>query len=274
MNFILTGHKGLIGSFLLKRLKRDGHKGVHYIDLRAGNDIRAMSAYDGSKADILFHLAAHCSIRDSIVNPSLVFEHNVRGTYEVLEFCRLNEIPKIVLTSSTRVLYPEKNPYTASKIYCEELVKAYSQCYGIDYVIVRPSTVYGPFDDKTGRLVDKWMRAALSGEPLKIFGNAEKRLDFTYVSDFIDGLLLAAEQKNQDYDIATGWGMDLATAAEYIVKIAGSKSSVEFHDAELAQPQDVSIDISKIRKLGYQPRVSFTEGMKRTLEFYKCLKAN
>src|SRR3989338_7642830 len=148
MKFVMTGHRGLIGSFLLERMKERGDEAVLLLDKREGYDILNIDRYSlDERVDVLIHLAAFCKINKTIENPSLAFESNVVGVNKVLEFCREREIPKIVFSSSARVLAEEKNPYTASKTYGEELVKGYSQCYGIDYVIVRPSTVYGPFND-------------------------------------------------------------------------------------------------------------------------------
>ena len=155
MRFVMTGHKGLIGSFLLKRLIEQGHEPVLLIDKRSGENILDINKIKlNEPVDIMIHLAAFCKINKCIENPELAFRNNVIGVYRILEFCRKNKIPKIIFTSSSRVLSKEKNSYTASKVYGEELIKGYSQCYGIDYVIVRPSTVYGPFNDKTRRLID------------------------------------------------------------------------------------------------------------------------
>jgi UDP-glucose 4-epimerase len=263
----MTGHKGLIGSTLLKRLKEQGHIPVALVDLRDGSDIR--DPLSEVEADVLFHLASYCTIRGCINSPRKAFSHNVGGSYNVVEWARRSNIKKIVYTSSTRVLYPEKNPYTASKVYVEELVKAYQQCYGIDYVIVRPSTVYGPFDDKTKRLIDIWMRAVLKGEPIKIYGDVDKTLDFTYVDDFVDGLLLASQQTNKEYDIATGRSERLINVAEALKEMASSNSPIDFHLPELAQPQEVEIDITEITKLGYKAKVGILTGLQKTLDFYR-----
>ena len=85
----------------------------------------------------MFHLAAFCKINQSISNPKRCHEDNSEGTFSVLEFCRKNNIKKIVFFSSSRVLNRERNPYTSAKLYGEELCKAYQECYGIDYNIVR-----------------------------------------------------------------------------------------------------------------------------------------
>ena len=269
MNFVMTGHKGLIGSFLLKRLKAEGHRALLLVDKRDGKDIQDMGKFElKEKADVLIHLASFCKINKTIEIPEFAFANNSRGTEQVMEFCRKNDIKKIVFTSSSRILGKEKNPYTASKIYGEELVKGYSQCYGIDYVIIRPSTVYGPFNDETKRLMDIFILNALSGKELKIFGDENKTLDFTYIDDFVDGISLAMKEKNKCFDLSAGKGIKVSYLADLIIKLAG-KGSKRFYPEETAQPQKVEIDITEIKKIGYAPKVTIEEGVKKTFEWYE-----
>ncbi len=269
MKFVMTGHRGLIGHFLLERLVARGDKPVLLIDTRDGQDIRDINKHIlKEKADVMIHLAACCKIDKIIRNPELAFEANVHGMHEVMEFCRHNGIRKIVFTSSSRVLSKEKNPYTASKLYGEELVKGYYDAYGIEYVIIRPSTVYGPFDDKTGRLIDIFIRNALSGEELQIFGDASKTLDFTYIDDFIDGFLLAMKERNAEFNIANGKGISVSHVADSVIALAG-KGRKKFYPAQRAQPQHVEVDISALKKLGYVPKVSIEQGVRLTFDFYR-----
>ena len=269
MRFVMTGHKGLIGSFLLKRLIEQGHEPVLLIDKRSGENILDINKIKlNEPVDIMIHLAAFCKINKCIENPELAFRNNVIGVYRILEFCRKNKIPKIIFTSSSRVLSKEKNSYTASKVYGEELIKGYSQCYGIDYVIVRPSTVYGPFNDKTRRLIDIWITNALRGEELKIFGDENKTLDFTHVDDFVDGFLRAMKQKNKEYEISSGKSVFVKDIADMIISLAG-KGKKKFYPIEIAQPQEVRLDISEIKKLGFEPKVDVEEGIRKTFEWYK-----
>lgn len=270
MKFVITGHKGLIGSFLLERLKQEDNEPLLLIDSRAGKKIREIGNETlEKKADMLIHLAAFCKINKTLENPGLAFSNNSRGTEEVLEFCRKNKIPKIIFTSSSRILEKEKNPYTASKIYGEELCKAYYQCYGINYVIIRPSTVYGPFNDITGRLVDIFIRNAMQNQPLEVLGHRSKTLDFTYVDDFVNAFLLAKDERNEDFDIGSGKATRIDYVADLIIRQLGSNSRIVYRKPETAQPQHVEIDITKIQKLGYEPKISIEEGIKRTVEWYK-----
>ncbi|MFH1802470.1 MAG: NAD(P)-dependent oxidoreductase [archaeon] len=270
MKFIMTGHKGLIGHFLLERLKAQGHEPVLLIDTRDGEDIKDIQKHKLTEpVDMLIHLASFCKINKIVESPDLGLQNNVIGTHEVMEFCRKNKIPKVVFTSSSRILSKEKNAYTASKIFGEEMVKGYSDSYGIDYVIIRPSTVYGPFNDLTKRLIDIYILNALQNKELKIYGDPEtKNLDFTYIDDFVDATLLAMEQTNKEYDISGEQPTLLKDVANQIIQLAG-KGKIAICPAEIAQPQVVALDISPLKAIGYDPKVSLEEGVKRTFEFYK-----
>jgi len=270
MKFIITGSSGLIGSSLKKELERNGNKCVLHMDIREGKDVCHGMPHNKYTADIMFHLSSNCKINKSISDPSWGFE-NVIGIHQVIEFCRRNNIPKIVAFSSSRVLSKEKNPYTASKIYLEELCKSYAACYNIEYIIIRPSTVYGPFDDKTHRLVDIWIRAALNGNDLKIYGDPKtKTLDFTFIDDFIDGVILTLKKDiwNTEYNISGNKECNLYDLAEFITNKTNSTSSIIIEPAEIQQPQKTKLDISKMKGIGYSPKVNLEEGITRTIEFY------
>ena len=270
MRFVMTGHRGLIGSSLLQRLVDRGDAAADLIDSREGGDILKINdRKDAGQVDMMIHLASFCKINKIVKEPRLSFRNNVAGTEEVLEYCRERNIPKIVFTSTSRILSPEKNPYTAGKIYGEELCRGYSGAYGIDHVIIRPSTVYGPFNDKTKRLTDIFIINALTGKPLIINGDKNKTLDFTYVDDFVDATLLAIEQKNESYDVSGGEEVNVTDLANYIIKLNGGAGSIIYEPAEVAQPQKVKLDISKIRSLGYEPKVSLEDGIRRCYDWYK-----
>lgn len=273
MNIFITGHKGLIGTSLKKRLVDDGHKIIGAIDLRENNrnlsNLRNLRSK--IKIDMFIHAAALCKINKTVKDPPLAHVNNSAGTFHALEFCRINKIPKFVFFSSSRVLSKEKNPYTASKLYGEELCKAYSDSYGIEYLILRPSTVYGGFWDITSRLIHLYITAALAGKELKVYGNPKiKTLDFTHVDDFVDGTMLAInyEKWNKEYNISGGEEYKVQSLAEDIIKQTGSTSKIGVYDAETAQPQKVKLDILGIKKLGYTPKIPLKEGVEKTIKWY------
>jgi GDP-L-fucose synthase len=159
------------------------------------------------------------------------------------------------------------------------LCKAYKQCYGIEYLIIRPSTVYsGNHHDLTTRLITKWVINALKGEYLTLYGDpVTKTLDFTYVEDFVDGIFCLLknweEAKNDCYDIC---GDDCRNLVD-VAKIIGQTISdirghcnidIDIKNPECAQPQQVKIDISKLKQFGYKPKIKLEEGIKKLVEFY------
>lgn len=274
---VLTGSSGLIGSALRGRLVENGYEIVKCFDSREGSPISEIDKFEPTEQiDEIFHLAAHCKVAESIENPEKTFNANVLGTFKVFEFARKHKVKKVVYFSSSRVLHAEKNPYTASKLYGEELCKAYWKCYGIKYLIIRPSTVYGPFFDKTERLVHKFIMNALTNKPLVIYGDPEtKTLDFTYVSDFIQGLFAVLRQDNKEFNISGGCEYNVYKLAKMIIEKTNSKSEIIVKPAEKEQPQQVHVDISPLLALGFRPRVSLEEGIERTINFYqKWLKEN
>jgi len=273
VKYAVTGHKGLIGTYLKQRLDKGHHKCILQIDQREGfniNDLLFKEHEINDQIDVFFHFAAQCRINEAIANPILVHRNNVDGILAVLEFCKKHKIPKIVVASSSRVLSKERNPYVASKIYVEELTKAYADCYGIEYIIVRPSTVYGPLFDETSRLINNWLTAAFKDEPLNLYGTDSKTLDFTYIDDFVEGIMLAIKSNwNKEYNISGSSETNLYDLAYYIIQETASESKIKLLIEEISQPQHVSVDISEIEKIGYAPKTDIYKGVKKMIEFYR-----
>jgi nucleoside-diphosphate-sugar epimerase len=273
MNYAITGNKGLIGESIKRRLDQGHNRCVLAIDKREGFDVMDLlfKEYEPTeKPDVFYHFAAQCRINEAIARPILPHKNNVDGILAVLEFCRKRRIPKVVVASSSRILSKERNPYTASKVYAEELTKAYHDCYGLEYIIVRPSTVYGPIFDETSRMISNFLVAAFRGEDLRVYGDKNKTLDFTYVDDFVDGVMLATQGKwNRTYNISGEKETKVVDVANEILSQIDTKSKVLFMPPETAQPQQVRVDTSAIRKLGYKPKVGIQEGIKRMVEFYR-----
>ncbi len=271
MRVLVTGGDGFIGSHLVQAFQSRGHS-VDVVDIKSGTDVRNFAAKQ--TYGLCVHLAARCVIRECIADPDATNETNAMGTFNVLEQMRKTGCKQFVYFSSRRVLHEEKNVYTAAKSYGEELVQAYHQTYGLDYQIIRPSTVFGELDC-TNRLVPAWIRNAFSGKPLELFGNGQKTLDLTYIRDFVQGFFLAIDRGkwNEDYTIANGKGVNLAELAQYIVQQSNSKSKIVFRDAEIAQPQQVECNIEKILELGYTQEFSWKRGIQNTMDWLKTKQA-
>lgn len=273
MNILITGDKGLIGSELKKRLIGEGHNIVRGLDIRSGEDVRDINdlGIEGD-IDMVIHCAAHCKINQAIKYPELPHLNDSDGTFQVLEFCRERGIKKFVFFSSSRILSKEKNPYTAAKIYGEELCKGYKDCYGIDYIIIRPSTVYGPFWDKTNRLIHIFINNALENKDLEVLGNPEtKTLDFTHVKDFVEGVMLAINNPewNKEYNISGEEEFKVYDLARFIIDKTKSSSKIIVRGQEIAQPQQVRVDLSEIKSLGYSPKIPLLGGVEETINWYQ-----
>ena len=273
MQYAITGHQGLIGTYLKERLDKEGHKCVLQIDQREGFNVMDLMFKEtelSDKIDVFYHFAAQCRINEAIANPILPHRNNVDGILSVLEFCRKHDVPKIVTASSSRVLSPERNPYTASKVYVEEMTRAYSDCYGLEHIIVRPSTVYGPLFDETSRLINNWFTAAFKEKELKLYGDKNKTLDFTYIDDFVDGVMLATKGPwNQSYNISGNEEVNLYDLGKYIIEKTGTSSKLNMYPEERAQPQQVKVDISAMRDIGFKPKVNIKKGVDKMIKFYK-----
>jgi nucleoside-diphosphate-sugar epimerase len=155
------------------------------------------------------------------------------------------------------------------KLAGEWLVKDYACRCGFEYVIIRPSAVYGPLDVED-RVVAKFMLAAMRGETLKVNG-ADETLDFTYVDDAADGVVAAATRimaRNNTYNITKSHSVSLLEAAEMIVKIVGS-GKIETRDRDLDFPSRGALNIDRARTiLGFDPKVDVEQGFH---EYYKWL---
>jgi len=266
MKYSITGSLGLIGERLKKDLDNKGHECLRDVDIGFNQGLKCnitQLQYEvlNEKVDTMYHLASFCKINKCVEDPLHAYINNIHGTYSVFEFCRKNDIKNVVYFSSSRVLSKEKNPYTASKLYGEELCKAYKECYDINYKIIRPSTVYGPGIDNTHRLMDIWINNAKENKDLIIYGDKNKTLDFTYIDDFITALN-KCETWNEEYNISGMQELKLCDVAKEIISQSGSKSNIVYKKAEISQPQRVKIK----NTIQYKPKIDIKEGIRRCLK--------
>ena len=147
------------------------------------------------------------------------------------------------------------------KLCGEDLVKDYSRRCGFEYVIIRPSAVYGPLDVED-RVVAKFMLTAMRGGVLRVNG-ANETLDFTYVDDAADGIVAAATRimcRNMTFNITKSHSVSLLQAAEMIVKIVG-KGTIEVRDKDADFPSRGALNIDRARTiLSFDPKVDVEEG--------------
>lgn len=304
---LITGGAGAIGSNLVRRLcgenrvvviddysegRPENLKGLPAkIELVRG-DILNDSALDSAfakKPEIVFHLAAAFANEKSVENPAYDLNVNVTGTMKVLEKSRKIDIKRLVYASSSSCYgkadrFPlsedmeckPSTPYALSKLTGEKYALLYSTLYGLGTSSVRYFNSYGPgeFPGKYRNVIPNFFNAAMRGKPLAITGTGKETRDFTYVDDAVDGTILAAERKEavgEAFNIANGKETTVLELANKINKITGNKAGVEFGQRrswDTVARRVSSID--KARKmLGYGPRVSLDDGLKRTHEWFK-----
>lgn len=299
MKILVTGSSGTIGTSLCETLLQRSYDivGVDWVrnkwqpavdavtaltDLR---DLDAVSKMNFPDIDVLVHLAANARVYELVEDPARARD-NMMTTFSVLEFARQKGIKKIIFASS-RECYGNlparrfkeghariencESPYTASKIAGEALIASYTRCYGIAHVILRLSNVYGMYDD-SNRVVPLFIKKMRAHEPVTVFG-ADKCLDFTYISDAVEGIIAAALRfdsvKNRTFNIAYGHGTHLMDMAKMLKRLIKSKSEVSVGQSRVGEVIRYVADIGKAKEwLAYDPKVSFRDGIQKSVEWY------
>jgi len=230
--------------------------------------------------DVVIHMASFPRQKVVNANPANGAQVMMEGLINILESAKSHKVGRVVYISSSMVYGDfedqvtedtECNPigqYGIMKLAGEQLVKDYHRRGAFDYIIIRPSAVYGPLDVED-RVVAKFMLAAMRGETLQVNG-AEETLDFTYVDDAADGIVSAATRimsANRIYNITKSQSVTLLEAAEMIVRIVG-KGTVEVRDKDADFPSRGALDIDRARViLGYDPKIDVEEGFQRYYEW-------
>jgi len=223
--------------------------------------------------EVIVHMASFPRQKVVNANPAHGADVMMRGLINVLESAKRYGVRRFVYISSSMVYGDfedqvlEDDPcnpqgqYGIMKLAGEWLVKDYARRTGMEYVVIRPSAVYGPLDVED-RVVAKFMLTAMRGGTLRVNG-ASETLDFTYVDDAADGIVAAATRvmsRNNTYNITKSHSVSLLEAAEMIVKIVG-RGTIEVKDKDVDFPSRGALNIDRARTiLGYDPKVDVEEG--------------
>lgn len=307
MRVLVTGSSGQIGTNLALSLLQNGHF-VYGIDSRPNTwtdeiptllqDLslpqRDFSGGIGhvdypANLEVVVHLAAHAKVHELVEQPYRALE-NIMMTFNVLEFCRHNNLP--IIFSSSREVYGDihryiteesyadfaftESPYSASKISGEALIYSYAQCFGLRYLVFRFSNVYGRYDndiERMERVIPLFIRKIKNNEPINIYGK-EKVLDFTYIDDCVDGirrgiqLLVNGRGENHTINLAYGEGNSLATMAGFIGEALGVKPIINFAPPRVGEVTQFIANIGKARAiLGYSPTTPLREGIHKAVDW-------
>ena len=236
---------------------------------------------ESEKPDVILHLAAFPRSKVVIQNPQFGCDVILKGLLNLLESCKKHNVKRFVFISSSMIYgdfdqecNPEiasKNPvepYGIMKLCGENLVRNYNRLYGLEYSIVRPSAVYGPHD-VVDRVLSKFIVKAKANKTLNINGEG-LALDFSYVDDVADGMILCAlhhNAKNETFNITRGVARTLVDASNIIINKTNSNSKLIVAENDGMYPKRGTLDISKAKELlGYNPSIDIEEGLKHYIE--------
>lgn len=240
--------------------------------------------FDKEQIDVVIHIAARAGVRPSIVEPLLYQKVNVEGSNNLFEVARGHDVPNFVFISSSSVYgenekvpfaeddpvnYPI-SPYAATKRAGELIAHTYHHLFGLNITCLRPFTVYGP-RQRPEMAIHLFLRAILEGRPIKMFGDGTSSRDYTYIDDLVDGFIRAIDRP-LGYEIINLGEHEVTTLRELIDMIGEAVGKTPIIDQLPMQPGDVPrtfADVSKAKRLlGYQPKVSMREGIRRFVEWY------
>ena len=304
---LVTGGAGFIGSHVVERLLADGEK-VRILDnFSTGKpanvapfqgrveivegDLRDPAALARAVAgcEVVYQQAALRSVPRSIDDPLANNDVNVTGILQLLVAAKKAGVRRVVYASSSSVYGDDPSlpkvetqtprpisPYAASKIMGEYYCRIYSQLYGLETVSLRYFNVFGPRQDpesKYAAVVPRFITAALAGEAAEVHGDGLQSRDFTYVDNVVDANLLAGSVPGvagEAFNVACGGRFTLLDVLAAIEKGLGHPVARKHEEARAGDVKHTLADISKVRRmLGYEPKVDFEEGMRRTVDWFR-----
>jgi UDP-glucuronate 4-epimerase len=241
--------------------------------------------FASAKFDQVIHLAARAGVRPSLADPALYQRVNVEGTVNLLEAARRAGVKKFILASSSSVygvnakvpfaesdpIFSAISPYAASKLACEALGHVYHHVYGLDVVMLRFFTVYGP-RQRPDLAIHKFAQLLCAGRPLPVFGDGSTARDYTYISDILDGIMACTERAfgYQIYNLGESQTVTLSRLIELLETALGKKAVI---DRQPQQPGDVPRTCADVTKaaaqLGYRPRVRIEEGIPLFVDWFQ-----
>ncbi|HEV8143699.1 MAG TPA: UDP-glucuronic acid decarboxylase family protein [Methylomirabilota bacterium] len=306
MRVLITGGAGFIGSNLARFLLDKGCEVVCMDNFVTGQreniaplggmrgfrfivqDVSAYIPLDGP-LDWVLHLASPASPRDYLELPIQTLKVGALGTHNALGLAKAKRA-SFLLASTSEVygdplVHPQReeywgnvNPvgprgvYDEAKRFAEAMTMAYHRTHGISTRIARIFNTYGPqMRLHDGRAIPAFMTQALHGEPLTVFGDGSQTRSFMYVDDLVDGIWrLMSSNITDPINVGNPQEMTLLELAKRIIRLAGSRSEIQFYPLPEDDPKVRQPDITRARTLlGWAPRVDTDEGLQRTLDWFR-----
>jgi UDP-glucuronate 4-epimerase len=273
------------------------HKDRHLVDLLPSpqftmikGDLRdaplLRELFQQHKPDAVAHLAGMAAVRYSVQYPLLYADVNVQGSVNLLDAARQIGQPTCILASTgsvygsdTPVPFVETAaaacplaPYPASKRAMELFAFSYAHLWKLPTTIVRFFNVYGPHG-RPDMMPWQWTQKILAGEPLTLYGGGKLKRDWTYIDDILAGFLAALEKKlpNEILNLGCGHPVDNLEFVEILENLLGKKAKIVDTPTPPSEPLITYADVSKAKRLlGYEPKVSVSEGLKRFVEWMRA----
>jgi UDP-glucose 4-epimerase len=290
MKYLVTGGAGFIGSNLVDKLISLGHDVICIDDESAEcheqfywNDKAQNYKYDICNYDLIaplfegvdcvFHVASDARIQPAILNPKKSIQSNAVGTANVLELCRVNKVDRLIYSSTSsaygkKALLPNQEiqpsdpltPYSAAKVFGENLARVYFNLYGLKTISLRYFNVYGdrqPLKGQYAPVIGLFLKQKREGKSLTIVGDGSQRRDFTHISDVVHANLLASE-------VTTGFGevYNIGYGTNYsILEIANTISNdIKFIPPRVGEVQETLASNQKFKDLtGWTPQISIKD---------------
>lgn len=308
--YLVTGGAGFIGSSIAEALLRAGDRVRIVDDFSTGRreniaslpgkvELLEGDICDGALMtramqgiDAVFHEAALPSVSRSVTDPQESMRVNVQGTTVVLDAARLAGVKRVLFAASssaygdTEVLPKVESmptdplsPYAVSKISCEQLLKVFSNLYGIETLALRYFNVFGPRQDPTSQyaaVIPNFMTAAVRGMSPPVYGDGEQTRDFCFIENTVAanllGLSTSKKLSGQVVNVACGERISLNRLLELVSKVSGHPVKADYQPARPGDIRDSLADINAARELlGYEPKVLVEEGLQRTYDYFKAI---
>ena len=303
MKFLVTGGAGFIGSHLVDRLIKGGHKVVVIDNLSTGKkenlnpkakfykiDIcsyRISQIFKKEKPEVVFHYAAQIDVRKSVENPVEDAKINILGSLNLLENCRKCEVKKFIFASTggaiygdteivpTSENYPEfpLSPYGIEKLVIEKYLNYYHKTFGLPYIALRLANVYGPRQNSKGEagVVAIFCDKMLSKKQPMINGDGKQTRDFVFIDDVVEANILALKKnKIGIFNIGTAEETDVNTIFKKLKNLAGSKCKKIYGPTLPGEQKRSCLDYSKAKKeLSWQLKYSLDEGLNKTIKWFR-----
>ena len=307
--YLVTGAAGFIGSSIVRALIDRGEsvrgidnfatgKRENIEELKGKLDFREASILDEAAVadackgiDYVFHEAALPSVPKSVAEPRLTNATNVDGTLNILLAARDAKVKRVIYAASSSAygeseVLPKQeamiarpiSPYAVQKLTGEHYMQTFSAVYGLETVSLRYFNVFGPRQDANSQysaVLAKFITQMSRNESPTIFGDGEQSRDFTFIDNVVKGNMLAvtapaAEVSGKMFNVATGTRITLNQTFKLLQQIIGVSGPVKYAAPRLGDVKHSLADITLAKKhMGYTPDVSFEEGLRRTVAWYR-----